>query len=335
MDIAQHIVDASGSCMSRPAAPPLRSVLITPGSEAMTIQESLDVALACGADAIVIDLEDPRLPSPYTETDRIAARDFVRDRLARMPERTQRPQIWARVQGIETGNTLQDLLAVVSPALSGIILPKSTSPRDVVAADVLLTQVEVIAGVPVGQTRILPLLETPGGIRMAYEIAMASSRVAYMGGMAGIAGDQARLVGFTWSRTGLETLFIRTKTVVDARSAGIRFPIGGMWCGDPDDVEGLRAFCVETRDLGYFGMLLARPRHVQMANEVFTPTRDQVADWEEIEQIGIHAASRGLGYMSRTSTHGVEEQIHFHEVEMAESRMQLVNGLREIRAIDY
>jgi citrate lyase subunit beta/citryl-CoA lyase len=328
------VADVPSDMPSRPWAPALRSLLITPGSEDMTLVESLDVALASGADAIAMDLEDPRRPSPYTDADRVATREWVKGRLAEMAATPQRPQIWARVQGIDTRNTLQDLLAVVQPALSGIILPKSTSTRDIIAADALLTQVEVINGVPVGQTRIMPLLETPQGVRLAYDLAMASPRVSYMGGHAGIAGDQARLVGFTWTREGLETLVTRTKTVVDARAAGIRFPIGGMWAGDPDDMEGLRAFSLETRGFGYFGMLLARPRHVQVVNDAFTPTAQQVADWEEIEKIYLAAKESNSGYMSRVNAVGQEEQVHFHAVEMAASNLEWVRGLRETGAID-
>jgi citrate lyase subunit beta/citryl-CoA lyase len=308
---------------------------MTPGVEPFKLQDSLVSALASGADAVILDLEDPRLPSPYTEPTRIAAREFVRERFAAIPARQVHPQLWVRVQGIDTRNTLQDLLAVVQPALSGIILPKSTGPRDVIAAEALLDQVEVVNGVPHGQVRIWPLLETPGGIRQAYELAMASPRVAYMGGMAGISGDQARLIGFTWSRGGVETQYARTKAVIDARSAGIRFPIGGMWCGDGDDLDGLREFAIETRNLGYYGMLLARSKHVAAVNEVFTPSPADAAHWEEIEQIGARAAERSDAYMSRMTEDGTEVQVHFHDVEMAQTKMELISGLRATGAIDF
>ena len=58
--------------------------------------------------------------------------------------------------------------------------------------------------------------------------ATCSERVAYMGGAVSRFGDIAGDIGFRWTRTGTETLFIREKVLVDARAAGIRYPISGM-----------------------------------------------------------------------------------------------------------
>ena len=83
---------------------------------------------------------------------------------------------------------------------------------------------------------------TRPAIRSAYEIAMASDRVAYMGGAVSRFGDIVADIGFRWTREGTETLYIREKVLIDARAAGIRYPISGMWGGANDDLDGLRAW---------------------------------------------------------------------------------------------
>ena len=70
---------------------------------------------------------------------------------------------------------------------------------------------------------------------------MASPRVAYMGGAVSRFGDIHQALGYRWTADGDETLFLRGKVLVDARAAGIRYPISGMWGGATDDDEGLRA----------------------------------------------------------------------------------------------
>ena len=135
---------------------------------------------------------------------------------------------------------LRDLQAVMGPNLSGVLLPKITGAADMHAADAILGCVETELGLPVGHTMLYPILETANAIRNAYEIAMASPRVAYMGGAVSRFGDIVGDIGFRWTRAGTETLFIREKVLIDARAAGIRYPISGMWGGANDDLDGLR-----------------------------------------------------------------------------------------------
>ena len=60
-----------------------------------------------------------------------------------------------------------------------------------------------------------------------------------MGGAVSRFGDIVGDIGFRWTRDGTETLFIREKVLIDARAAGIRYPISGMWGGANDDLDGL------------------------------------------------------------------------------------------------
>ena len=202
---------------------------------------------------MVVDLEEPQTPYPESERERgrKVAREFF-DSL--VPG--ELPLVFARVQPPSTGQTLKDLRAVAGPGLAGMLLPKIESPADVHMLDALLTCTEVDFDLPSGQLAIYPILETAQAIRLAYEIAIASPRVSHMGGALSRFGDIHQALGYRWTAEGEETLFLRSKVLVDAKAAGIRYPISGMWGGALDDLDGLRAFATGLRNLGYYGMML-------------------------------------------------------------------------------
>ena len=236
-----------------------------------------------GADALFLDLEEPRTPCP--ESVRVRARGLVREFLDDAPTSPGDPVYFVRVQPVASGMILRDLQAVMGPNLAGILLPKITGPADIHAADAILGCVETELGIPVGRTMLYPILETASAIRNAYEIAMASARVSYMGGAVSRFGDIAGDVGFRWTPTGTETLFIREKVLIDARAAGIRYPISGMWGGANDDLDGLQSWLTELRDIGYFGMMLGNREHVDIVNAAFTPSGDEVAYWQDLDRL--------------------------------------------------
>jgi citrate lyase subunit beta/citryl-CoA lyase len=268
---------------------PLRSVLFVAGSD----PDELEAAADHGADAVVIDIEEPRTPFPEDERERTRAE--VGAFLDRVEVDDAGPLWFVRVQPVATGQTLRDLRAVLLPSLAGILLPKVYGPDDVVGADALLTCLEVEAGREPGSTWIYPILETAPSIRLAYEIATASPRVAYMGGAVSRFGDIHQALGFRWTAEGRETLYLRSKVLVDCRAAGVRWPVSGMWGGALDDVEGLRRWAEELRDIGYFGMMLGDPSLIPVVHEVFTPTAGEIAYWQDLDRLAREAEGAGTG----------------------------------------
>jgi citrate lyase subunit beta/citryl-CoA lyase len=293
--------------MGRDGARPLRSVLFVPGDQPGQVA----AALTSGADALVIDLEEPRTPFP--EPARVAARAGVRAFLDEVTPGATGPALFARVQPPSSGQTLKDLAAVLSPALTGVLLPKVYGPADVHGADALLTCMEVELGLERGATALYPILETAEAIRVAYDIAVASPRVAYMGGAVSRFGDIHQALGYRWTAAGDETLYLRSKVLVDARAAGIRYPISGMWGGGRDDHDGLRAWARHLRDLGYYGMMLGDPSHIGIVHEAFTPTADDVAYWHDLDRLARDAEATGTGPI----TYGDPSQGEGHVVHIA------------------
>jgi citrate lyase subunit beta/citryl-CoA lyase len=249
-------------------AKPLRSVLYVPGNKTDWMRK----APRYGADALILDLEDS-----VPESGKAAARVLVRSMLEELGAAGQ--TLFVRVNRLETGLTGEDLEAVTCRYLYGVILPKVQAPEDVVEVDVLLKFFERKAGMALGSVCLDPSLETAQGIRRAYEIATAAERVAHMGGSGGKGGDTARAIGFQWTPEGLETLFLKSKVLVDARSAGVQYPLSGGWM-DIHNLDGLRALAIQLKQLGYTGMHLIHPAHVPVVNDVFTPSQEEIAHWQ-------------------------------------------------------
>ena len=312
--------------IERPQVGPFRSVLFVAGSD----ERAVAGAPASGADAVVFDLEEPETPM----TDVIRARghqivgDFLGSRASRESAPAGEPRWFVRVRTAFSGMAFRDLCAVLTPSLTGILVPKICGPEDVVAMDSVVLAAEVECGLPRDSVVLYPILETAEGLRQSYEIAMASRRVAVMGGAVSRFGDIHQALGYRWTPEGRETLFVRSKVLLDVKAAGIRYPISGMWGGSSDDREGLRRFATELRELGYYGMMLGDPVHIPLVHELFTPSRAEAAYWADLVRLGDEAAESGQGpILYGDPNQGEGHVVHLAHVESARLNLEWARAL--------
>jgi citrate lyase subunit beta/citryl-CoA lyase len=306
--------------MEKSDARPLRTVLFCAGDR----MRDIEVGLASGADSIVVDLEEPRTPFPEQERDK--ARRAVR-LLLDQPGQVDEPLIFARVQPPTTGQTLKDLRAVMGTRLAGVLVPKVQGPADIHAMDALLGCMEVDLDLVPGSTAVYPILETAQALRLAFDIAIASSRVSYMGGAISRFGDIHQAVGYRWTAEGQETLFLRSKVLIDARAAGIRYPISGMWGGDRDDEAGLQAWCTQLRNLGYYGMMIGDPIHIPLVHATFSPTDEEIAYWQELVRLAEDAERTGERAVQGSVNQGEGHVVHIAHVGSALMNLEWARGL--------
>jgi len=182
---------------------------------------------------------------------------------------------------------------VMCPRLDGILIPKIDNPADVHMVVGLLNCMEADLGLAIGKTMIYPILETAQALRLAYEIGISSPRVSFMGGAISRFGDIYQAVGFRVTPDARETLYLRSKVLIDAKAAGIRYPISGMWTGRLDDKDGLRKWCTELRDLGYYGMMIGNKSLIPIVHECFSPTEEELAYWQRLDRLQTEAEKTG------------------------------------------
>jgi citrate lyase subunit beta/citryl-CoA lyase len=259
-------------------------MLFVPGNR----EDRMRKSLTTGADAVIFDLEGavPRGELPQ-------AREMVKRVIADAdPEGAA---IFVRVGDARSDDRIKaDMEAAIAQNCYGILLPQVAGVDDVTFADKLMDEIEEKVGLPIGHTLLDPLMETANAVRTAYEIAVSTPRIAYMGAGISKSGDIARSIGYRATDAGLETLFMRSKVLIDMRAAGIANPISGLW-GVIDDLDGVKRLADFTREIGYDGMMAIHPTHIPIINEVFTPTAEEIAEWKEVIKVMTEAQEKGVG----------------------------------------
>ena len=245
---------------------PSRSALFVPGHRAAWIEK----AAGYGADTLILDLEDS-----VPDQEKAAARGITRAGIKTLKDNGQ-AAVNVRVNGFATGLTLDDLEGVLCPELDAIVLPKVETPADMHEMDALLTHLERRLGIPVGTIETPLGCETSKAMRNVYDIVTQCRRVKHASLAAGPGGDAARAIGYTWSKEGTETLYLRSKLILDARAAGVQYPTISSWW-NIKDLEGLERDAKWNRQLGYRGQTVMHPSHVPIVNAVFTPSAEDIA----------------------------------------------------------
>lgn len=258
---------------------PLRSLLFVPGHKPSWVEK----AWRARPDGLILDLEDA---VPVGE--KPAARQAVRDIL---DQADGSDYICVRLNSLATGLTHEDLEAVAHANLSAVMLPKICRISEMAEVDRTLSRLEESRGLRPGGIATPLLLETALGMRHAYDIAVMSPRVDIILMSAGPGGDAERAIGYQWSKEATETLYLRSKLVLDSRAAG-KPPLINSWY-DVADLEGLRKDARLNRSLGYAGMALIHPSHVPVVNEVFTPSEEELAYYQGLLKAFEEAEKQG------------------------------------------
>jgi citrate lyase subunit beta/citryl-CoA lyase len=258
----------------------LRSLLSTPANR----PRMLEKALTCGADAVVVDLEDS-VPAAEKPRGRALTRELIADRGADAV-------VYVRVNPIDSEHVAEDVAAVVAPGLVGVQLPKVSGPEDVLRLGELLDAAEAAAGMANGSVEILVSIESALAVVQAYDILSASPRVG--SAMPGVAenGDLQRELGYEHTPDEIGLFHTRASVLVAARAAGITNPIDGVY-GRVDDDDGFVASATIARRLGYRGKKVIHPRHARLANQVFMPSEAELDFHRRVLDALAEAEQRG------------------------------------------
>jgi len=269
---------------------PYRSILFVPAHK----PQWADKALAAGADCIVLDLEDS-VPGDLKESSRATVRETLPALRAKAPH----VGLFVRPNALDTKLAGADLEAVVCPELDGLFVPKVKDASDVLRWETLIDWFEARNGAE-GLEMIVPV-EMVDAITNCFEIAAASPRVGAMIGPTSAHADIARAVGYRQSPEGTETLYLRSRILLACRQNGLH-ALTGLW-EDLGDLEGLRGFADYGLQLGFRGQIAIHPSHVEVINDVFTPSDEEVAYYEEMVETMEKAVADGQGAVRFRGTH--------------------------------
>jgi citrate lyase subunit beta/citryl-CoA lyase len=263
----------------------MRSLLFVPADGG----KKLDKAMASGAHAVIIDLEDS-----VTTDRKPEARKLALAFLKEAGKAKQRPRLFVRVNGLETGMIDADLDAVVPGAPDGILFPKAEGGPTVTHLDAKLTAREAIAGLAEGHVKVLAQnVESAAGF-----FAAGTYR-----------GSSKRLIGVTWgpedlsAELGAEANRDATGRLTEpyrlARSVCLFSAAAAKTAAietvfvDFRNEEGLRKDTEDAKRDGFVGRLAIHPAQVPIINAVFEPSAEQIAHAKRV--IAAFAAQPGAG----------------------------------------
>ena len=231
-----------------------RSFIFTPGLN----PEMFPKALASGADMVCIELEDG-----IAIKDKDEARKNTINALKNLKINND-VELVVRVNCQRTKPGLLDLEAFISSNLKvkALMLPKVKTPDEITFIDDLLTDCNM-------DTDLHVIMETNEALENIYDIAHASKRIValYFGGV-----DMAAELRVPNSYENL--IYARSKLVHAGASVGI--DVIDVPYLDLEDMDGMKKEAELVRNLGFTGKGSIHPKQINILNEVFTPSKEEI-----------------------------------------------------------
>ncbi|MGA9169662.1 MAG: aldolase/citrate lyase family protein, partial [Nitrososphaeraceae archaeon] len=200
----------------------LRSLIFVPSNSKRFIEK----AKALNADIICFDLEDS---VPLNE--KTTARQAIIDTLAKRAE--YRPNIYVRINSLESGLAFSDLNAIIQEGIDGIVVPKVNDEKEVNKIEHLTSALEKERGIGKDSIKLMPSIESAEGVVNAYSIARSVGRInALVFGVFDFLYDMH--LDYV-EDDEVEYRYARAKIPVDARAAGLA-ALDGIW-QKVDDID--------------------------------------------------------------------------------------------------
>ena len=259
-----------------------RSLLFVPGAE----PRKLERARTAGADTLIFDLEDA------VAVDRKAlARQQVVDALR--SGGFGATELAVRVNAPSTPFFAEDVAAVVAGGAHAIVLPKAEHPDGLRDAEAVVAAAEQSSATR-APVRLMALVESALGIVEARSLCTASARIdALCFGHADFSLD----MGLTDADAAHGVVLHARCTVAIAAKAGGVTAVDSV-CLALNDDAAFRADAQLGRSLGFDGKLCIHPAQVAIANQVHSPTPEQIAYAERVVAGWREANAAGRGVLS-------------------------------------
>jgi citrate lyase beta subunit len=249
----------------------VRSALFTPGTEA----DRLRKAVGTGADACIFDLEDSVPPSRVGE-----ARQIVR---AALEELGGRARIWVRVHPASNPAMADDLTALPLEKADGVMLPKAGGAHDLAACRTAIDAAKGPADMP-----LIPIIESAAGVVNIAEIATIPTVFCLAFGRLDLSAD----LSIDPETDNPAVAAARAAVVLHSRAADLHPALESPWV-KIKDLDGLEVAAQRARSDGFGGMLVIHPSHLELINQVFSPTKNELAWARAIVESADAAAAQG------------------------------------------
>lgn len=259
-----------------------RSWLFVPGDS----ERKLAKGPSTGADILILDVEDSVSPARKP-----VARTMIAEYLG-SAARDGAP-LWVRINGLHTPYWRDDVEAAMAGAADGIVLPKPRSPADVFSVAELMDRLEAPErGEP---AQILALAgETARGLMSLHEYRPGLPRLTALSwGSEDLGTDVGALRRRREDGSLLPLYEIARALTLAAATVAEVDAIEAVYA-DFRNLDGFRRFTEEALEMGYVGGAAIHPAQVEILNEVFTPSDEQLAEAREIVEAFERSGETGV-----------------------------------------
>lgn len=262
--------------------PILRSLLFVPGNT----PRMLDRALNLRPDAFVPDMEDS---VPWDE--KANAREVTAAYVPQLAKTGAR--VIPRVNSLDTGLLEDDISAVIGPHIYGVSVGKMDNPEILSEVVGIMQRIELGKGLPIGATRLVPWIESAESIVKLREICRSSPRIV---AIALGAEDFTNDMEIERTDSDAEIAYARSAIAIAARAAGILALDTPFFAfRDPD---ALRENSQASRGIGFRGRFAIHPAQIEILNDVFSPSAEEITHARRVIEAFEEAASVGRGSTS-------------------------------------
>jgi citrate lyase subunit beta / citryl-CoA lyase len=274
-----------------------RTLLFIPGNNKRFVEK----ARSLNADIICFDLEDS---VPLNEKQN--ARDIVSEALDKNEDYGNR-NVYVRINSYESGIAIQDLDAIVSDEIDGVVVPKVNDEREVRHLVRRLIELEHQKTMS-KKMGMMASIESAQGLVNSYSIATADLRVNML--VFGVF-DFLYDMGLDYVQDGIEYSFARAKIPIDARAAGIG-AIDAIW-QKVDDLEGLVRDAGTAKRLGYQGKCVIHPKQLEPVTSVFIPSNNEIEWARKVVQALQETVEKGKGIGAVTVDGKMVDAAHYRQ----------------------
>ena len=264
----------------------MRSLLFVPADS----EKKLAKGAECGADALILDLEDS-VAAERKQAAREGALAYLKAHAADAP----RPRLIVRVNALDTGLTDADLDTVVAGQPDAILLPKAEGGASVTHLDAKLTAREAIHGLADGAIAIIALAtETAAALFLCGTYRSSSPRLS---GITWGAEDLSAELGAETNRDAaghFTSPYLLARSLSLAAASAARVQAIDTVYADFRNMEGLRQEAEDARRDGFTAKMAIHPAQVAIINKVFTPSAQEVEKAREIVNAFAATPSSGV-----------------------------------------
>lgn len=243
-----------------------------------------------GADSVIFDVEDS-----VSVMEKDSARQLVYHALKKLKFSCE---IGVRINHISTPWGYQDLEYLLPAKPDYIRLPKGESGDEIKDIDRIITKAEKEYGFEPGSIKIMVSIESPKGLRNAYEIASASPRMIAIaiGGEDFAASLKTEKTRGNIITGGRELFVARSMIVLAAREAGIQ-AIDSVF-SDLRDEETLLNEVAMVKELGFDGKSCVNPRQIDIIHSIFTPSMKEIDYAQRVFAVFQEALEKNTGVIA-------------------------------------